>query len=58
MGLHRDGETDEPEPVEAPATNHRKQPPLLLLPEVQKHQDTPTTQSLPPEPPTPQQRAQ
>ncbi|KAH0883244.1 hypothetical protein HID58_059340 [Brassica napus] len=30
------GETDEPEPVEAPDTNHRKQPPLLLPPEVQR----------------------
>ncbi|KAG2259701.1 hypothetical protein Bca52824_078995 [Brassica carinata] len=35
--------TDEPEPVEAPDTNHRKQPPLLLPPEVQRYQETPTT---------------
>ncbi|WZZ49782.1 hypothetical protein YC2023_049889 [Brassica napus] len=41
MGLHRGGE-DEPEPVEAQAHEHRKHPPLLLLPEVQRPLTTPT----------------
>ncbi|KAG2328068.1 hypothetical protein Bca52824_010796 [Brassica carinata] len=46
--------TEEPEPVEAPAIKHRKQPPLPLPPEVQRHLTTPITLRPPLDPPTPQ----
>ncbi|KAF3521714.1 hypothetical protein F2Q69_00050164 [Brassica cretica] len=47
-GRTKEAKTDEPEPVEAPDTNHRKQSPLLLPPEVQRlMDDKPTTSTRP-----------
>ncbi|KAF3533546.1 hypothetical protein DY000_02040827 [Brassica cretica] len=47
-GPHRSSETNEPEPVETQDTNHRRQPPLLLPPEVQSRdlrEESPPTEN-------------